>query len=75
MQSLDYASNSIFLPAAGCFYCDSKTLGLQGSNGYYWSSTSNGSNGAYRLGFSSNNQDADAGHLYDAPSVRAVLAE
>ena len=67
----DYASNSVFLPAAG--FCDYGVFG-QGSGGY-WSSTPFGSDIAYRLFFYSDNQDVVLGRRYVGYSVRAVLAE
>ena len=66
----DYASNSVFLPAAGFCYAG---FGGQGS-GCYWSSTPNGVN-AYRLYFYSDNQDVVLGLRDYGYSVRAVLAE
>ena len=71
----DYSSNSVFLPAAG--YCDSGSVKVQGSYGYYWSSTPCGSNDAnsYYLYLYSGNQDVGLGeHCYGC-SVRAVLNE
>lgn len=43
--------NSIFLPAAGYRYGTS--LGNEGSCGYCWSATRNGSSGSFNLGFTS----------------------
>ena len=67
----DYASNSVFLPAAGRFYA----IGLEDWHfyGYYWSSMSKKFGGMYYLSFSAFEQSvgtfsADCGH-----SVRAVL--
>lgn len=42
--------NSIFLPAAGGRECDGRVFNV-GSDGSYWSSTPNGSDEAWRLGF------------------------
>ena len=44
--------NSIYLPAAGGRDCDGN-VSYVGSGGYYWSSTPNGSEHAYSLGFNS----------------------
>lgn len=67
----DYSGNSVFFPAAGYYY-DGRVRNA-GSYGYYWSSTPNGNNNAYRLYISSGNQSVlnysrEYGH-----SVRAVL--
>ena len=71
----DYASNSVFLPAAG--FCYAGYFG-QGS-GCYWSSTPNGGDIAYCLNFNSVNQavnqDVVLGPRDYGYSVRAVLAE
>lgn len=68
-----YSSNSVFLPAAGC--CSYGNVNDQGSYGYYWSSTPNGSNVAKFLYFHSGLAAViDNGRLY-GQSVRAVLAE
>ncbi len=69
----DYASNSVFLPAASMYYCG--TLYPQGLYARYWSSTPSGSERAYSLDFASSD-----GGVYDewrgnGQSVRAVLAE
>ena len=69
----DYASNSVFLPAAGyCYYGD---VHDQGYDGFYWSSTPDGSNYASYLLFNSGCQDVFDGDRYYGFSVRAVLAE
>jgi len=47
------APNTIFLPAAGSRYYSSGTLGLVGSNGYYWSATPNSATNGYLLYFGS----------------------
>ena len=68
-----YSSNSIFLPAAG--YCYSGSLQLQDNNGFYWSSTHNGSSNAYDLAFGSGGQGVGNDCRYYGFSVRAVLNE
>ena len=68
-----YASNSVFLPAAG--YCDDGSADYQGSNGGYWSSTPKGSNTAYALYFASYSQIVYFYTRGSGYSVRAVLAE
>ena len=73
-----YSSNSVFLPAAGCCYknSDGDIEHDSGRDGYYWSSTSNGSNSAYFLYFfESSFQTVDGNARYIGSSVRAVLAE
>ncbi|MCQ2052089.1 MAG: DUF1566 domain-containing protein [Bacteroidaceae bacterium] len=69
-----YASNSVFLPAAGyCFLYGE--VGYQGS-GRYWSSTPYGSDIAYFLNFDSDSQDVSGTFFRSSGcSVRAVLAE
>ncbi|MDO4801012.1 MAG: DUF1566 domain-containing protein [Prevotellaceae bacterium] len=69
----DYASNSIFLPAAG--YCSGGYVGGQGSDGIYWSSTPDGNKKAYSLDFNSSSQKAYNYGRADGFSVRAVLYE
>ena len=71
----DYASNSVFLPAAG--YCNSKFVGGQGGCAYYWSSTPNGSNEAYRLYFTGTPPRTSMlpQSRTNGFSVRAVLVE
>ena len=67
-----YASYSVFLPAAGCYsggVCD------QGDDGYYWSSTPNGSNDAYYLDFCLERRGVSNSERGNGYSVRAVLAE
>ena len=69
-----YASNSVFLPAAG--YCQYGGASLLGDYGDYWSSTPSGSLGAYYLDFSSYGQDVYCGNWRsNGFSVRAVLNE
>ncbi|MCQ2221411.1 MAG: hypothetical protein MJZ12_08430 [Prevotella sp.] len=67
----DYASNSIFLPAAGYYTSTSGVVGEE-SIGYFWSSTPFGSYEACSLhaGSGSYNDPRSEGH-----SVRAVLKE
>ena len=68
-----YESNSVFLPAAGD--CDYGNVDDQGSYGYFWSSTPNGSYYAYYLYFYSGFQYVYFNYRYYGYSVRAVLAE
>ena len=69
-----YASNSVFLPAAG-FY-DRGNVSSQGMTGYYWSSTPRGGNDASYLTFSSSIQIVAFCYYRNyGCSVRAVLAE
>jgi uncharacterized protein (TIGR02145 family) len=69
----DIASgNSLFLPAAGYRDRNDGTLGGAGSGGGYWSSTANGGDDAYGLGFSSDNARAGSNYRGDGVSVRAV---
>ena len=70
----EYASNSVFLPAAGDCVC-SDAVG-EGYDGNFWSSTPDGSDGAYGLLFNSGDQYVDNyDYRSDGCSVRAVLAE
>ena len=71
----DYASNSVFLPAAGD--CFGTTFHDQGTFGYYWSSTPDGSDNAYYLIIRSDYPGPGVHPYprYDGYSVRAVLAE
>ena len=69
----DYASNSVFLPAAGD--CISGSVLVQGDFGYYWSSTPDGSRYAYGLLFGSGYQYVGYSGRDVGYSVRAVLAE
>ena len=68
----DYASNSVFLPSAGI--CDSGNVGVQGDDGYYWSSTPNGDL-AYYLYFKSDDRYVGHAYRFYGYSVRAVLAK
>lgn len=69
----DYASNSVFLPAAG--YCYLGGVLDQGVRGDYWSSTPKGSDYAYNLSFGSGRQNVGLNSRLNGCSVRAVLAE
>ena len=71
-QGTAFASNSVFLPAAG--YCSNGSVLDQSNYGYYWSSTPDGSYGAYHLFFGSGYQLGYYDRYYGC-SVRAVLAE
>ena len=69
-----YASKSIFLPAAGCFYGTS-VLSV-GSDGYYWSSSLYTGTPAYAYLLNFNSDDvnpAGYGSRYYGRSVRPVL--
>ena len=69
-----YASKSIFLPAAGCFYGTS--VNYVGSDGYYWSSSlhTDSPASAYYLNFGSFNVvPAHGSNRYCGQSVRPVL--
>ncbi|MCQ2052147.1 MAG: hypothetical protein MJY74_08090 [Bacteroidaceae bacterium] len=66
-----YASNSVFLPAAG--FCLVGDVLNQGKDGNYWSSTPNGS--PYYMCFGSGYQYVDINGRSLGCSVRAVLAE
>ena len=68
-----YSSNSVFLPAASL--CIEGGVYEQGYYGYYWSSTPDGSDGAYSLYFDSRGQCVDFFGRYGGCSVRAVFAE
>ena len=69
-----YASNSVFLPAAGyAFRYDD--VRDQGSNGQYWSSTPSNISFSYYRNFDSSGQHAYNGSRDKGRSVRAVLAE
>ena len=65
------ASGAVFLPAAGYRYCDGRVYGV-GSGGSYWSSTPNGSEGAYGLYFDSDRVDMNDHDRCDGQSVRLV---
>ena len=69
----DYASNSVFLPAAGyCYYGSSYE---SGDGGYYWSSTPKGRGIAYYLELGSRSPSVSAEACFYGYSVRAVLVE
>ena len=53
------------------------SISSRGTNGGYWSSTANGSNNVYSLGFSSSNVDPGTGSFnkYSGRSVRCVANE
>lgn len=69
----DYASNSVFLPAAGYF---SNGRVYQGPWGHYWSSTPYRYNShTYRLGFGPGYQNVRDDERREGFSVRAVLKE
>ena len=73
----DYASGSIFLPFAGCFDYDYKTVSGAGSSGSYWSSTyyDDGENdSAYDMYFNSSTPSVSEHNRKYGYSVRAVLA-
>ena len=61
---------SVFLPAAG--YCGGTHRVLDGSNGYYWSSTPNGKSFAHCLNFYSGSADVVYDDCMCGQSVRAV---
>lgn len=69
----DYASNSVFFPAAGL--CNNGDVSDQGGFGACWSSTPNGSSYAFYLGFDSNYKYVFLDDRFYGYSVRAVLAE
>lgn len=69
--------NSIFLPAAGYYFCTS--LAFADSDGCYWGSTVNSNNSfiidndyAYSVGFNSGNHDVGRGSRCYGKSVRPV---
>lgn len=70
--------NSIFLPAAGCYY---PALGNQNSSGYYWSSTACHDSGkspellAWRLFLTVSTENYNEDPRYLGYSVRPVSAE
>jgi uncharacterized protein (TIGR02145 family) len=62
-DGLKYGGASAFqLPYAGCYY--SSSFYLQGSYGYYWSSTEGGSSGAYDLYFNSSGDLLTSNYSY-----------
>ncbi len=67
----NYASKSIFLPAAG--RGDGASLDYSGSSGYYWSSVPySGSSNAYGLDFGSSLRGTNDNGRYGGQSVRPV---
>lgn len=68
-----YSSNSVFFPAAS--NCIEDGVNEQGYYGYYWSSTPDGSDGAYSLYFDSYSQCVNFYGRCGGCSVRAVLAK
>ena len=64
--------NSIYLPAAGFRYCNG-VVNYVGSNGYYWSSTANGSVYPYFLYFYSDKVYIYFNYLNSGRSVRLVM--
>ena len=72
-QGTAFASNSVFLPAAG--HSASGSFIGQGGHGYFWSSTPNGGNNAYILYFVAGRQDVSNFLRSYGCSVRAVLKE
>ena len=68
-----YASNSVFLPAAG--YCINGFVNFRGLYGDYWSSTPDGSGDASDLHFASDLQGVVNFNRSCGCSVRAVLNE
>ena len=71
----DYASNSIFLPAAGYIESAGSTVYNAGNYGHYWSSTPSISYSAYEMYFNSGEQIMYSENREYGDSVRAVLAE
>jgi uncharacterized protein (TIGR02145 family) len=65
--------NKLTLPAAGYRNDSNGALINRGSNGYYWSSTENGSSNANILYFSSINASPSANNRRHGFSVRCVL--
>lgn len=73
----DYASNFVFLPAAGNVNGRTGTVSSAGRRGNYWSSTPNADSASYAhyLEFSSGGANVDFYSRGNSYSVRAVLAE
>ena len=71
----DYATNSLFLPAAGCFNYYYETVYGAGTDGYYWSSSPYDSSKAYRLYFGSGSHSMHYNVRDFGFSVRAVLVD
>lgn len=65
------ANGAVFLPAAG--NRNGTTLASTGANGNYWTSTNDGSNKAYYMGFASATVSANrSGNRYSGRAVRLV---
>ena len=64
------ANGAVFLPTAGSR--DGTSVDSVGSDGYYWSSSPNGSSNAYRLGFYSSNLGMEYYDRYYGRSVRLI---
>jgi uncharacterized protein (TIGR02145 family) len=71
-RHFDAGVNKLTLPAAGYRNDSNGALLNRGSNGYYWSSTENGSNNANILYFSSSNASPSANNRRHGFSVRCV---
>lgn len=63
--------NSIYLPATGWCTCE-MNLSMVGEDGFYWSSTTEGTGNAWRLGFAWNEIDMDYYDQCFGRSVRLV---
>ena len=68
----DYASNSIFLPAAGYKVVGSRSSAGADGEGYYWSSTEKDKSTAYRLSFEKDDANTGSFSRYFLLSARAV---
>ena len=68
----DYASNSIFLPAAGYQIAGSRSSDGADGGGYYWSSTEKDKSTAYRLSFDKDDANTGSFNRYFLLSARAV---
>ena len=66
----DYSGNTVFFPAAGYYVTK---LYYVGESGFYWSSSPEDSEDAYRLGFSEGDKFVDESARCIGHSVRAVL--
>ena len=69
-SSFNTSGNPGFLATSGYFY--SGAQGNVGSYGYWWSSTRNGNNGAYRLGLRSGSANRSYYNKYSGFSVRCM---
>ena len=72
MQNTKFMNAPYYLLRGGYLYYSS--LDLAGSDGLYWSSTPDGSSGAYLLYFTSGNVLTDGSLRYRGFSVRCVAA-